>query len=301
MTLTVFYSNIYFQVDYSPYSFYGNLTIFNISLTSGSNHTTTAVINNQTTVVCDEDSNALVFEWSYNFNLTGNISITIIVSNNISQMSKSFIIYKYYPINGISTTNISSVYNTSETVKINLFTESNAMKPQGFINFTVDWGDGNYSMGILDLNEQPLAEFQLPREVNHPYSIQGNYTVVLTLQSKLEALNLSYSVYIWDVLSVVLNSSVKAKVNELIEFMFSNPPNSNFRYLVTYGDGSMMQNMESDLYRPLDISTLMKSFSTPGLFDVSMQAWNPFYSSSNAYTVNVTGNKIFLPTFRNNI
>lgn len=277
------------------------MTIFNISLTGGSNHTTTAVINNQTTVVCDEDSNALVFEWSYNFNLTGNISITIIVSNNISQMSKSFVIYKYYPINGISTSNISSVYNTSETVKINLFTESNAMKPQGFINFTVNWGDGNYSIGILDLNEQPLVEFKLPRDVDHPYFIQGNYTVVLTLQSQLETLNLSYNVYIWDRLSVVLNSSVKAKVNEIIEFKFSNPPNSNFRYLVAYGDGSMMQNMESDLYRSFNISSLLKSFSTPGIFDVSMQAWNPFYSSSNAYTVNVTGNNIFKPIFRYNI
>lgn len=277
------------------------MTIFNISLTSGSNHTTTAVINNQTTVVCDEDSNALVFEWSYNFNLTGNISITIIVSNNISQMSKSFVIYKYYPINGISTSNISSVYNTSETVKINLFTESNAMKPQGFINFTVNWGDGNYSIGILDLSEQPLVEFKLPRDVDHPYFIQGNYTVVLTLQSQLETLNLSYNVYIWDRLSVVLNSSVKAKVNEIIEFKFSNPPNSNFRYLVAYGDGSMMQNMESDLYRSFNISSLLKSFSTPGIFDVSMQAWNPFYSSSNAYTVNVTGNNIFKPIFRYNI
>lgn len=274
------------------------MTIFNISLTSGSNHTTLAVINNQTTIVCDEDSNALVYEWSYNFNLTGDINITIIVSNDISQMSKSFIIYKYYPINGISTTNISSVYNTSEAVTMNLFTELNVMIPQGFINFTVDWSDGNYSMGILDLNEQPLEQ-QI--QLLHPYSIQGNYTVVLTLQSQLEALNLSYNVYIWDRLSVLLNSSVKAKVNEEIEFMFSNPPNSNFRYLVTYGDGSSMQNVESDLYRPFDISTLNKSFSTPGLFDVFMQAWNPFYSSSNAYTVNVTGNIINEPTFRNNI
>lgn len=261
----------------------GELTIFNISLNSGTKHTTVAVIENQTTVVCVEDSDALVFDWTYNFTRNGAINLEIIITNDVSQASASLTIYKYYAINGISATNVSGVYNTNENIQVNFIIDSNAEKPQGSVWFNVTWGNGNLSEGTLDV------ETSSPESASHAYTLQGNYTVVLTLSSQVQSYNISYTVYVWDQLNVVLYSNPTAKINEIVSFEFNSPPYSNFRYLVTYGDGTTKENSDLDLYRLYDISPWTKSYSTAGEYNVTLTAWNPIYTTSMSYVVNVTG------------
>ena len=288
-----------FQIDYPVNSLLGELTIFNISLTSGSDITTTVVIDNQRTVTCNDSSSALVFEWTYNFTNPGPTSLEIIIANDISNMSQIVVIYKYYAINGISITNISKVYNSTENLTLSFNIDSTANKPQGDVNFSIAWGDSNYSEGTFTVDllgedgNLPQEEIIPPGKIHHSYSIQGNYTVVVTLRSPIDTLNQTYTVYVWDKLSVVLNSTTEAKVNEVIIFSFLNTPHSNFRFLVTYGDGSSIENLESDLYKTFDNSTLSKAYANTGIYHVMMKAWNPFYNSSWAYQINVTGKKKF--------
>ncbi|XP_062602879.1 uncharacterized protein LOC134264616, partial [Saccostrea cucullata] len=280
------------QINYPTYSIYGELTTFNISISSGNNHTTIAVIENQTTVVCSQDSDLLVFEWTYNFTQTGAINLEIIIVNDVSQVSQMLVLYKYYAINGISTNNISRTFNTSENITMNFELDSNAQKPQGLVNFSVTWGDTWRSEGVFEFdNEILLNEISAPlllSKLSHSYTIQGNYTVIITLISPVHSQNISYVVYVWDKLSVFLHSNSAAKVNEIMWFQFSNPPNSNFRYFVTYGDGTTRENSDSDLYRSYDVSPWTKTYSKSELYVVTMNAWNPMYTTFVNYTINIT-------------
>jgi hypothetical protein len=234
-------------------------------------------------VVCVQDSNDLVFEWTYNFTKNGTINLEIIISNNVSQASEFLTIYMYYAINGISPTNISGTYNTSENVQMTFEIDSNAKKPQGDVTYNVTWGNGGVSNGTLDVDRAS------PVTVSSTYTLQGNYTVVLTLSSPVQSYNISYTIYIWDQLNVILFSKQTAKIDEMLLFQFVDPPNSNFRYLVKFGDGTSRGNSDSDLYRSFDISSWIKSYSTAGQYNVTMTAWNPVYTTSMSYIVNVTG------------
>ena len=260
------------------------LVMFNATIQSGSNYEVKWVQGNTTNAFQYSGNNTRSFSYNFTMLNTGDNNVTVLVTNLVSGQNHSFSFYSYYGINGIAL-QVGETYETTETAQIALMVNNSAKQPQGSVSVFLDFGDN--SSVFTDLSMTP-ATLKSGFNTTKLYSIQGNYTITANITSPIGSLMLSSVAYVWDKLFVNLSSEVAKKVYENITFEFQNTPNSNFMYIVTYGDGNIRQNEESDLFRRYDLLSWNKSYDYPNDYNVSLYAWNPLYNVFHSYMIHIT-------------
>lgn len=242
-----------------------------------------------TVINCNFTGNGTQF-FSFNHTITeyGNVNVTVVASNSIATATQSFNVIVFNRINGIIINTSKPSYETLEEVDINLMVTDDALQPQGQVNATIDFGNGNITHCLLSVNDTYL----IPNlNFFHHYETQGNYSIPLILKSYGDTLYKTHNIRVWDKLNVNLSSVTEGKVDVGIQFTFGATPRSNFLYHISYGDGTYIQNNETDLYRNYDFESWNKSYNEPGLYNVSMRAWNPVHDSYFSYLIKITQGK----------
>lgn len=220
------------------------------------------------------DTRTLLF--NHTFKEIGEINVTVVGKNPISDITRSFTVYYYYPLNGFLLLPNDTV-QTIENATIILRVENSANQPQGMVDIEIDFGDGDSTNISLDAGDSRLAS-GVP--FSHHYVIQGIYTVTAMLKSNINSKNLSKEIGIWDKLDVKLAPVIPTRVGDDAEFSFTSTPNSNFMYNVSYDDGTFITNTEDDLYFQYNFTSWNKSFSQPKkYYNVTVEAWNPRHRS----------------------
>lgn len=258
--------------------------VFDATLESGSNFEVKWIYKNNSAEFMYLNNNTRYF--SHNFTLfdTGDIEASVTVTNLVSNQTYSFLFHGYYRINGIFL-KVGEFYETTDTFEVVVIVNSTAKQPQGNVNLNLDMGDNKVIDTNLTTGDGTLNSGY---NTSKQYPIQGNYTIIANLTSPLGSEVFSSTVYVWDKLTVNVSSEVEKKVFENITFEFQNTPNSNFLYILSYGDGDIRQNNYSDLFRPYDFRSWNKSYNYPNDYNVSLYAWNPVYSSFHSYMIHVT-------------
>lgn len=258
--------------------------VFDATLESGSNFEVKWIYKNNSAEFMYLNNNTRFF--SHNFTLfdTGDIEASVTVTNLVSNQTYSFLFHGYYRINGIFL-KVGEFYETTDTFEVAVIVNSTAKQPQGNVNLNLDMGDNKVIDTNLTTGDGTLNSGY---NTSKQYPIQGNYTIIANLTSPLGSEVFSSTVYVWDKLTVNVSSEVEKKVFENITFEFQNTPNSNFLYILSYGDGDIRQNNYSDLFRPYDFRSWNKSYNYPNDYNVSLYAWNPVYSSFHSYMIHVT-------------
>lgn len=258
--------------------------VFDATLESGSNFEVKWIYKNNSAEFMYLNNNTRYF--SHNFTLfdTGDIEASVTVTNLVSNQTYSFLFHGYYRINGIFL-KVGEFYETTDTFEVAVIVNSTAKHPQGNVNLNLDMGDNKVIDTNLTTGDGTLNSGY---NTSKQYPIQGNYTIIANLTSPLGSEVFSSTVYVWDKLTVNVSSEVEKKVFENITFEFQNTPNSNFLYILSYGDGDIRQNNYSDLFRPYDFRSWNKSYNYPNDYNVSLYAWNPVYSSFHSYMIHVT-------------
>lgn len=258
--------------------------VFDATLESGSNFEVKWIYNHNSAEFMYLNNNTRYF--SHNFTLfdTGDIEASVTVTNLVSNQTYSFLFHGYYRINGIFL-KVGEFYETTDIFEVAVIVNSTAEQPQGNVNLNLDMGDNKVIDTNLTTGDGTLNSGY---NTSKQYPIQGNYTIIANLTSPLGSEVFSSTVYVWDKLTVNVSSEVEKKVFENITFEFQNTPNSNFLYILSYGDGDIRQNNYSDLFRPYDFRSWNKSYNYPNDYNVSLYAWNPVYSSFHSYMIHVT-------------
>lgn len=258
--------------------------VFDATLESGSNFEVKWIYKNNSAEFMYLNNNTRYF--SHNFTLfdTGDIKASVTVTNLVSNQTYSFLFHGYYRINGIFL-KVGEFYETTDIFEVAVIVNSTAKQPQGNVNLNLDMGDNKVIDTNLTTGDGTLNSGY---NTSKQYPIQGNYTIIANLTSPLGSEVFSSTVYVWDKLTVNVSSEVEKKVFENITFEFQNTPNSNFLYILSYGDGDIRQNNYSDLFRPYDFRSWNKSYNYPNDYNVSLYAWNPVYSSFHSYMIHVT-------------
>lgn len=258
--------------------------VFAATLESGSNFEVKWIYKNNSAEFMYLNNNTRYF--SHNFTLfdTGDIEASVTVTNLVSNQTYSFLFHGYYRINGIFL-KVGEFYETTDIFEVAVIVNSTAEQPQGNVNLNLDMGDNEVIDTNLTTGDGTLNSGY---NTSKQYHIQGNYTIIANLTSPLGSEVFSSTVYVWDKLTVNVSSEVEKKVFENITFEFQNTPNSNFLYILSYGDGDIRQNNYSDLFRPYDFRSWNKSYNYPNDYNVSLYAWNPVYSSFHSYMIHVT-------------
>lgn len=258
--------------------------VFDATLESGSNFEVKWIYKNNSAEFMYLNNNTRYF--SHNFTLfdTGDIEASVTVTNLVSNQTYSFLFHGYYRINGIFL-KVGEFYETTDIFEVAVIVNSTAKQPQGNVNLNLDMGDNKVIDTNLTTGDGTLNSGY---NTSKQYPIQGNYTIIANLTSPLGSEVFSSTVYVWDKLTVNVSSEVEKKVFENITFEFQNTPNSNFLYILSYGDGDIRQNNYSDLFRPYDFRSWNKSYNYPNDYNVSLYAWNPVYSSFHSYMIHVT-------------
>lgn len=258
--------------------------VFDATLESGSNFEVKWIYKNNSAEFMYLNNNTRYF--SHNFTLfdTGDIEASVTVTNLVSNQTYSFLFHGYYRINGIFL-KVGEFYETTDIFEVAVIVNSTAEQPQGNVNLNLDMGDNEVINTSLTTGDGTLNSGY---NTSKQYPIQGNYTIIANLTSPLGSEVFSSTVYVWDKLTVNVSSEVEKKVFENITFEFQNTPNSNFLYILSYGDGDIRQNNYSDLFRPYDFRSWNKSYNYPNDYNVSLYAWNPVYSSFHSYMIHVT-------------
>lgn len=258
--------------------------VFDATLESGSNFEVKWIYKNNSAEFMYLNNNTRYF--SHNFTLfdTGDIEASVTVTNLVSYQTYSFLFHGYYRINGIFL-KVGEFYETTDIFEVAVIVNSTAKQPQGNVNLNLDMGDNKVIDTNLTTGDGTLNSGY---NTSKQYPIQGNYTIIANLTSPLGSEVFSSTVYVWDKLTVNVSSEMEKKVFENITFEFQNTPNSNFLYILSYGDGDIRQNNYSDLFRPYDFRSWNKSYNYPNDYNVSLYAWNPVYSSFHSYMIHVT-------------
>ena len=219
--------------------------------------------------------------------------VTLIVSNKHNALSKNFTLNVVYPINGISidTANVTSEANVP--VKLRILYADSIDEPMGGVNYTVNWGDSTDPEGTLTIVTNSYTE------VEHTYSVQGDYEITVTLTTPADSKMFTIPTFIWDKLYVVMSiAPLFGKPGDEFTVSITNPPTEGFQYRVIYGQG-VLSNRRSDLYlnytQP-DSTALTFSYTSLGTYNVFMKAFNPAYQVLTNQIV-IIGHPLTVDTF----
>lgn len=217
------------------------------------------------------------YEFMQTVHSTGEINITVEAGNTVSSVSNWTITYYFYNINGFHFHHNFTV-QTREVASIFLKMATSALQPQGIVDVTLFFGDGNSTTFNVSSDDEVLTSDGMYFE--YVYLIQGVYRIEASLVSSVGSANISSDMNIWDKIDVELNYTKITKVGEDVHFNFIHVPNSNFMYRISYEDGEFRSNEEQDLYRTYDFSNWTKVYNSPSSYNVHLRAWNPLYENN---------------------
>ncbi|XP_061167319.1 sperm receptor for egg jelly-like [Saccostrea echinata] len=188
-----------------------------------------------------------------------------------------------YRVNGVNVTTSTTAIGTNENVNFTITATSAANFPQGQIKVNISFGDDSTDQTV-DLSDVTTLQ-GTGYQVQRPYTSQGNYTAILTFYNELGSYVISKEIYIWDQLSVTLSSAFASIAGQPLSFDFISPPNSNFHFSISYGDGNLYEVTDANLTQSYSHMPWNHTYTNSGTFNVTMTAWNPFYVSVCSYQV----------------
>ncbi|KAK3090781.1 hypothetical protein FSP39_014585 [Pinctada imbricata] len=195
------------------------------------------------------------------------------------------LVYAYYRVNGFSLTVDSAVVGTTTDARFVVLLTTSAKQPMGTIKMNVTYGDGQEETKELD---SEISNMQgSGYAITHSYTIQGNYTAEFTIYNEIDTMNFTIDVYIWDEVTVTLQSKFIGQVSEDISFDFINPPPTGFTYIIEYGNGDTRTNNDSVWYNAYSESAWTYAYNADGIYNVTMTAWNQFYASVCTYIITI--------------
>ena len=220
---------------------------------------------------------------NFTFTQPGQHNVTTVAANTVTRTFDWMMVTAYYRLNGFNITTSDGAVGTTEQASFRVTLSSTADKPMGTLRVNMTYGDGQEESLELDskISDMEGAGYV----INHQYAIQGNYSASAVIYTEIDTMNFTFDVYIWDRLTVTVNSVLVAKVGEIITFDFVNPPNSGFMYIIDFGDGNTTSNNESAWYSSYSAISIPYSYSTDEVFNLTMTAWNMFYASVCSYFI----------------
>ncbi|XP_069123236.1 polycystin family receptor for egg jelly-like isoform X2 [Argopecten irradians] len=264
---------------------------FAVAFTSGSNIELEWFLDENST--CLEEYTGVITSASrnHNFSTAGTHNITVVAANNVGRTHTNIIITAQMRIgaNDFTVTNNEGPVQTSENVVFTVTLDSSISSPDyGNIHMEINYNDG--STPTNESISGYLATMQgAGHTFNKAFTTQGNYTVNIRIFAELNSVEFVQYVYVWDSVTVCLSSDLtEAKTGDTITFTFNSVPNSGFMYSITLDDGSAaLENTEAVLSSAYSAPSLSHVYTTPGVFLVTMAAWNPFYVSICDFTITV--------------
>ncbi|XP_021376367.1 uncharacterized protein LOC110465104 isoform X2 [Mizuhopecten yessoensis] len=262
---------------------------FTVTLATGSNIELEWFLDENSTCLEEYTGAFTTSTRNHIFNATGEHNTTVVVANSVSRTFTNVIVNAYMRINSsdFTITNNEGPIQTTETVTFTVSLDSSIVSPAyGNINLEVNYNNGDSPTNVSIASE--LATMQgAGYTFTKTFATQGNYTVNIRIIAELNSVEYVNYVYVWDSVTVCLSSDLtNAKTGDVVTFTFNSVPNSGFLYSVTLGDGSAdLENDESVLSAVYSAATLTHTYSNPGVYLVTMAAWNPFYVSICDFTI----------------
>ena len=181
-------------------------------------------------------------------------------------------------VKGFSAEMKSSLINSYSNMTFIIRLDNSNRIPMGTIQLFMDFGDGSLlNMTVNDKYNASLSSEGYP--VLHYYTTQGNRDVVMKFKAELSQQEIQLTAKIWDDITLVkLNSDWAVKVDEIIAFNFINARSSGFEYNITYGDGGQVGNAQNVLYNEFNEATKYHSYNKTGIYQVKLNASNPYYN-----------------------
>jgi hypothetical protein len=276
----------------SPYVVVGDTSYFNVTV-DGSNIKIEWYLTPNNANVYEHDGRGLkIINFNFTLLIGGSFNLTAMASNTISQTVTNAKFKALHRITGITFfPTPGPLFETKSAASFKFILDPSALQPQGNVNAEIDFSDGSSHDDYHVYNETSLTTMQVNGfQLQHNFNKQGNYTVITTVKTEIDTMLFTTNVYIWDNLeNVSLDcSQTNVKVMEEISFFFSNPPNSNFQYLIEYGDGSSKSNSASELFESYSLGTpWSKSYDAPNVYNVRATLFNPFYTQKTLLIITV--------------
>lgn len=260
------------------------LSTFTATFSSGSNVETEWFLDtNDTCLKQHTGVDARTESLNFTFTVAGTHNVTVVAANTVSRTFHSMIVEAMYHVNGLSASTPATAVGTNQNSNLTVHLASNANLPQGSLFVNVSHGDGTNE--TVDLTTHIAAMQGLGHTIPHSYTSQGNYTIILVFYNEVGSTTITKDVYVWDQLLVTLSSAFAFEAGAALMFDFLSPPNSNFHFSISFGDGSLYEVTDADLGQPYSFSTFNHSYAEVGVYNVTMTAWNPFYVSVCSYEV----------------
>lgn len=213
-------------------------------------------------------------------------NVTSVARNSLGKKSSyNLLVEVIRSVKGFSVEMKSSlIYSYSNMTFIIRLDSSNRL-PMGTMQLFIDFGDGSLlNMTVNDKYDAFLSSEGYP--VLHYYTTQGNKDVVMQFIAELSQQDIQLTAKIWDDITLVkLNSDWAVKVDEIILFDFVNARSSGFEYNITYGDGGKVGNAQNVLYNKFNEATKYHSYNKPGIYQVKLNASNPYYNIVYHYSM----------------
>ncbi|PVD28962.1 hypothetical protein C0Q70_11558 [Pomacea canaliculata] len=188
----------------------------------------------------------------------GTYTVYLNVSNRVSANYTQANVTVFHPLNGFTLFTSDTILQTLEELVLRLTMASDTKEPMGKITFNLTWGDGAAEFNILNISADKKA--------------------------------FNFEVKVWNKLNVTLKISPAAgKPGDNFTLTFVNPPNVGFQYIITSNGDLLFSNNQSALYANVSppVPTYNVSFENVGVYVISLNAFNLFYSVNTSYTVYV--------------
>lgn len=151
----------------------------------------------------------------------------------------------------------------------------------------------NYNHGTNDVDTiQAFDELPLPsiHSYIHLFDQPGNYSVEANLANIVGNETKTLLMYVWDMLEnlelIDLFGQGKYITNTTLDFNFTGVPPFGFKYIISYGDGTVVENTtDAILYNPYDLGVFSHSYTTPSLYNLVWTAENGYYRRTGNFSI----------------
>lgn len=218
---------------------------------------------------------------NHTFSTIAEFNITVIAGNSLGRVYKFVQFKTQYNVNGFSVVSNSGPHGTGENTVFANFLSSAAQEPMGTITMRLTFGDQGVNNIVLTGAYRAELLSSHGYRINHKYTVQGNYSALVSFESEISTQQFFIDKYIWDNLdNVSLNVPDLGNLSEIVSFKLTDVPASGFNYRVLTGDVQVFENDPSFLYNPYSDPMLTHTYNKIGFYTVNVVIWNPFYSSS---------------------
>ncbi|PVD28969.1 hypothetical protein C0Q70_11566 [Pomacea canaliculata] len=216
----------------------------------------------------NNDASPTTFTYPHVWRDAGNFPVYLNVSNRVSASNTQTNVTVLHPS------------TTLEELVLTLEMASDLKIPMGDVTFNLTWGDGAGQLDVLNITAGQSLVFR------HNYTVQGDWSGSLELESTVQTKVFSFPVRVWDKLNVTLNMSARAgKPGDNFTLSFLDPPRSGFQFVITCNGDHMFSNNQSELYANFSPPTppYSVSFEKVGVYTIDLYAFNPLYTYNTSY------------------